>query len=327
MGGDSERDDARSLAPEEAFDVVGDETRLQILRALAAADGPLAYSELFDRVDYDDSANFTYHLNKLRGHFVRKTEEGYVPRIAGRRVVEAIFSGVVTDAPVVDRTGVEMSCMYCGGPTEMAYYDEVAVVYCRACEGRIGKQSLAEEWPIPASDIVGYVSIPPAGVYDRSPTEILDAAGVWTVAGVQAYARDVCPQCSATIDCSPRVCTDHADADDFCERCNHRFAVSVEADCTNCPFTTRSPYPTYALGTVELTAFMTAHGIDPFVSDAFHLRNCTEELRSTEPLRARYTFTADGDTLTLTVDESLDVVEVTEERAVEAPEGEAPPME
>jgi DNA-binding transcriptional ArsR family regulator len=315
MGIDVEPDESTSLAPDEAFDVLGSETRLQVLQVLAEADGPLTYSELFDRIAYEDSANFTYHLDKLLGHFVRKTDEGYVPRLAGQRVVEAIFSGVVTDAPVVERTDVEMSCMYCGGPTEMAYYDEVAVVYCQECEGRIGERGLAEEWPISASDIVGYVSIPPAGVYDRSATEILDAAGVWTVAGVQAIVRGVCPQCSATIERSPRVCGDHDDADEFCEHCKHRFAVSVDVVCTNCPFTTKSPYPTHALGNVDLMSFMTGHGIDPFASDAFHLRSCTEELLSTDPLRARYTFTTDGDALTLTVDKDLNVVEVMKDQA------------
>lgn len=315
MGRDVAADESTSLAPEAAFDVLGNETRLQVLQVLAEADGPLAYSELFDRIAYEDSANFTYHLNKLLGHFVRKTDEGYVPRLAGRRVVEAIFSGVVTDAPVVDRTDVDTSCMYCGSPAEMGYYDEVAVVYCQACEGRIGERDPAESWPIPASDIVGYVSIPPAGVYDRSATEILDAAGVWTVADVQSIVRGVCPRCSATIDRSPRVCREHDDVDDFCEQCKHRFAVSVTVGCTNCPFRTRSPYPTHALGNLDLMAFMTAHGIDPFASDAFHLRSCTEDLLSTDPLRARYTFTAGGDSLTLTVDESLDVVTVTKDYA------------
>ena len=65
-------------------------------------------------------------------------------------------------------------------------------------------------------------------------------------------------------------------------------------------------------------AFMAAHGIDPFASDAFHLRSCTEELLSTDPLRARYTFTTDGDALTLTVDKDLNVVEVMKDQSDES---------
>ncbi|PSP88690.1 ArsR family transcriptional regulator, partial [Halobacteriales archaeon QS_4_66_20] len=140
MTGEIEPGESTTLSAAEAFDIVGDETRLLILKTLAEANEPLAYSELFDRIEYDDSSNFTYHLEKLVGHFVRKTEEGYAPRLTGRRVVEAIFSGVVTDTPVVERTDVDMACMYCGSQTEMAYYDEVAVIYCRECEGRIGNR-------------------------------------------------------------------------------------------------------------------------------------------------------------------------------------------
>ncbi len=300
-----------TLSADEAFSVLGNETRLQILQILGEADGPLAYSELFNRIEYEDTANFTYHLEKLVGHFVRKTEEGYLPRPAGRRVVEAVFSGVVTEGPMFGRTGVDIACMYCGTSTEVAYYDEVVVIYCDECEGRIGDSTLAEQWPISDSDIVGYVRIPPAGVYDRTPTEILEAAGIWTVADVQAIVRGVCPRCSATIDRSADICEGHDDSEDFCKECDHQFGVSITVNCTNCIFETRSPYPTHALGTVDLLAFMTDHGIDPFVSDAFHLSECMEEIVSTDPLEALYTFTADDDALTLTVDGDLSVTEAT----------------
>ncbi len=302
-------DEIAGLSPEAAFGVVGSETRLQILEALTEADGPLSYSGLFERVEYDETANFTYHLDRLVGHFVRKSDDGYAARLAGRRVVESIYSGVVTEAPVVDRTPVDTTCMYCDNTAEMAYYDEVVLLYCDECQGLVGGRGIPEEWPIPNDDVVGYVSIPPAGVRGRSPTEILEAAGVFTVAGVQTVARGVCPRCSASVERTPRVCEDHDDTDEFCEACDHQFAVSVAVECTNCPFTTLSPYPTQALGEVELMAFMTGHGIDPFVSDGFHLRACEETVVATDPLRAEYTFSAGGDTLTLTVDGDLSVTE------------------
>ena len=306
-----ERDTAGSLSAETAFSVLGNETRLQILEVLGDADGPLSYTELFDRIEYEDSANFTYHLQQLVGHFLRKTDDGYAPRLPGRRVIEAIYSGVVTDELLIERTATDLTCMYCGQPTEMAYYDEVAVVYCSECEGRIGNMGLAEEWPIPADDIVGYVSIPPAGVYGRTPTEILEAAGIWTVADVQAIVREVCPRCAAQIERSAFVCDDHARTDDFCEQCNHQFGVRIEVQCTNCIFRSRSPYPTHALGNLDLVAFMTAHEIDPFASDRFHLSSADEEILSIEPLEARYTFSVDGDSISLTVAEDLSVSEVT----------------
>lgn len=306
-----ESSSSATLSADDAFAILGEETRLQILQALGEADGPVTFSELFERIEYDDSANYTYHLRQLVGHFVRKTEDGYRLRLAGKRIVEAIYSGVVTDEITVERTPTDHACMYCGNETELAYHDEVVVVYCAACEGRIGKTGLGEDWPVSAEDVVGYVSIPPAGVYGRTPTEILEAAGIWTVADIQSIARDVCPRCAATLDRSVDVCPDHTSGDEFCERCNHQFGVAVDVTCSNCIFGTRSPYPAQALGTVELVAFMTEHGIDPFASNGFHLSSCEEEIVSADPLEARYTFRTDGEELILEIGADLSVSEST----------------
>ena len=74
---------ATMLSPEEAFSVLGNRARLEILQTLGEADDTLAYSELFARMEYDDSGNFSYHLDKLVGHFVAKTDAGYVLRRPG----------------------------------------------------------------------------------------------------------------------------------------------------------------------------------------------------------------------------------------------------
>jgi hypothetical protein len=97
--------------------------------------------------------------------------------------------------------------------------------------------------------------------------------------------------------------------------------VEVAVNCTNCTFRTRSPFPTHALAEPELMGFMIDHGVDPFSPDGFHLSACEEEIRSTDPLKARYTFTANGDSLTLTVDGDLSVVETTRSRTPHAEEG------
>lgn len=75
MPTDAETGRATALPPDDAFDVLGNETRLGILRVLGEADGPLSFSALFDRVDYDTSGNFSYHLKRLEGHFIRETDD------------------------------------------------------------------------------------------------------------------------------------------------------------------------------------------------------------------------------------------------------------
>jgi hypothetical protein len=75
--------------PTDALAVLGDETRIAILRALAEAEQPLSFSELRRRAGVDDAGRFNYHLSKLREYFVREEDGGYTLRHAGSRVVAA----------------------------------------------------------------------------------------------------------------------------------------------------------------------------------------------------------------------------------------------
>ncbi|QPV61769.1 helix-turn-helix transcriptional regulator [Halosimplex litoreum] len=75
--------------PAEAFDVLGDQTRLSILRALADADEPLSFTRLRERCGVADSGRFSYHLRRLCEYFVRETGDGYELGHAGSRVIAA----------------------------------------------------------------------------------------------------------------------------------------------------------------------------------------------------------------------------------------------
>jgi rRNA maturation protein Nop10 len=110
---------ARATAPDDAgpdfgfdptatFELLADETRFDILAALAQApyeefEGSLTFSELWRRTDVDDSGRFNYHLERLVGPFVRDTAEGYelthLGRICYRLVAsELLVSGEGDDA-------------------------------------------------------------------------------------------------------------------------------------------------------------------------------------------------------------------------------------
>jgi DNA-binding transcriptional ArsR family regulator len=88
------------LPPEEAFALLANETRMEVLRVLGAAaergDGtaraPAAvqFSDLFAAVGIDDTGNFSYHLEKLEGHFVEVTEGGYVLTEEGATLLELV---------------------------------------------------------------------------------------------------------------------------------------------------------------------------------------------------------------------------------------------
>lgn len=299
-----------AMSPREAFAVLGNETRLEILLTIGQADTPLDFSTIFERVPYEDSSNFSYHLQQLEGHFIVKTERGYALRQAGGRIVQAILSGVVTDYPVIERRPAGQPCFLCGGGMEVSYRQEVMTFYCPDCGGT---RSLNSETTgaitDDASDVVGGLWLPPAGVRNRPADELAHAAEVWTVSKGQAVARNVCPSCSAPLDHDVEVCEEHAAADGRCAACDKRFGVRIHVDCTNCIYRGRSPFTSRLLSNPDLMAFMLEHGIDPIAPEAFHLSAADEEIRSTNPLNVRYTFTVDGESLELTVGEDHTVIE------------------
>lgn len=89
---------------------LADETRLDILRALADADGPLTFTELYDRTDVRDSGRVGYHLRQLAEFFVRDTAEGYELGHAGKRMLAA-GEAAVSDADPAQSID---SCPICG---------------------------------------------------------------------------------------------------------------------------------------------------------------------------------------------------------------------
>lgn len=305
-------EDTSTLSPDEAFAVLGDETRLEILRTLGVSDGPLSFSELFTRVDYETTANFSYHLQKVVGHFIRKTEEGYVLQQAGRRVIESVLSGAVTEAPVIERTPAGKACPFCGEEIDVRYEQGDLILYCGNCGGTRDGASQTARWAEPdETDILGHVSVPPAGVHDRSLTELIDAAEIKTVTEAHALARGVCPRCSAKVSQAIRACADHDPGPGHCDRCDQQFGVVIAVDCTNCILEQESVFSKHLLAEPRLMEFMIDHDIDPLNPNGFHLFRMEERIRSVEPFEGEFTFTADDESITLTVNEELVASEIS----------------
>lgn len=311
-----------TLSPDEAFAVLGDETRLGILRALGAADESLSYSELFDRVDYDDTANFSYHLGKLVGHFVRKTDEGYDLWEAGRRVVEAVLSGAVTDTPVLEPTPTDEPCPFCGAAIEVGFQHARVELSCTECPGLLrfadsGGRRFTEHGSL------GFFFFPPAGVRERDATEVLEAAWTWQHVDYLTDSSGVCSRCSAPLEFSVAVCEDHDSTEGYCEQCDRRYATRFDGHCTNCHYDFKSIAPGCLLADTDLLAFLASHGVNPLAPDSLDdamgaLGNYDEEVLSTDPYEARFTFVTGDEALTLTVDDDLSVVDATRRSASES---------
>ena len=297
------------ITPTEAFALLGDETRLRILQVLGQAREPLQFEELRSQVGYEDSANFSYHLSKLSNHFISKTDDGYDLSMPGRSVVEAVFAGAITDRPTIEPMMIDESCQYCGGSIEVLYRDEALIFRCTDCPGSYGETAGRIE-----EQRIGYFPFPPGGLTNRSVEEVVDAAYVWGGLEVAGIAYGVCPKCGGAIEKSVEVCEEHRPEDGVCPMCDQLKAVTLHASCLNCNRSIVGMYAIDLLSSVELRAFLLDHGID-YLSPPSHaewgaaLGGYTEDIDSRDPFRATFTFTIGDESLALTVDEHLRVVE------------------
>ncbi len=305
-----------TLPPDDAFALLGNETRMDILRTLGSADGPLGFSELRDAVGVADSGQFNYHLDKLEGHFLRKSDAGYELRIAGQRVIEAVLSGAVTEAPVLEPTRVDAPCPYCGADIEISYREERLLIRCTDCGGTFpGRESTSSAFgELPYGSITLYY-LPPAGLVGRDPESLLRNVLAWTFSESIAMGNHVCPRCSAPVESTVQVCEDHDPDAEICDRCDARFPIVVTSRCGNCGNLVKGTIRIYLISNPRIRAFFESRGIDPIApewADMSVLYDREEVVTGTDPFEAQITYAVDGDRLRVTVDEDLEVIGVEE---------------
>jgi len=309
MESDVDGGDSWTLPPDEAFVALGNETRINILRTLQDASGPLAFSELRNQVGVDDPGQFNYHVGKLTGHFVRKSEDGYALRTAGARIIEAVLSGAVTDAPVLEPTRLDAPCPYCGKDVEISYREEQLLTRCTECPGSFAGSD-AGSAPF---GTIALFDLPPAGLENRSPRNVLETAFRWTHLEYLTLAAGICPRCSGTVGHSVTVCENHeASETALCEHCHGRFAVDATVNCTTCPRYLRGIPSVFLLSKTEVSRFLTDHGINP-ANPAWDrgppaVMNYDEEISKMDPFEVQLTFELDGDNLIVSMDDSLSIV-------------------
>lgn len=314
MEADSELDPDSGLSPEEAFAILGNETRLQILLALREADGILSFSELFDRVEYRDYSNFDYHLEKLEGPFLRKTDAGYDLLGTGRRLVAAVLSGTVSEEPVLEPSRIDEACPFCEAPVEVAYQQEHVELYCTDCPG-IARDVDADGRYFSDEGFLSHFWLPPAGLEGRTPAAVLEAAWTWGRVDLLADSIGVCSRCAATLEQAVTVCEDHDASDGYCDRCDRRYATRFEVQCRNCHYDVGGIASPALLARTDMLAFLTTHGVNPLAPESLDvalrtLGNYEETVHGVDPFEAEFTYTLDGDAISLTVTEDLSVTDV-----------------
>lgn len=278
-----------SLDPEPGFDaahafaLLGDETRVAILEALAGqTNDPLSFAELREEVGVDDSGRFNYHLGKLVGTFVEKSDEGYHLTYAGSRVVGAVYEGTYAPGDAIEPVDLDATCPACGGVIELTYADERIRIACRDCEETLSK-----------------FGFPPGAIAGREPEELplLMTRHMQTL--LDRLRAGFCVSCSGPV--SP---TFDAEADD------DAFAVSFE--CDRCHERVNTSLASVLMTDSAVVSFHDDHGIDLRETLPWSLEwltGGTAEQVSESPPRYAATVTLDGETLRVEVDDELRVVE------------------
>lgn len=273
-----------AVSAEEAFRLLGEETRMAILRAVwESPDGPVPFSEIRERVGNPDSGKFNYHLNKLRGHFLSAGEDGYRLTGAGREVVRAVLAGTVTRRPSTEPAPIDARCADCGGELLARYDDHVAI----AC-GDCGATAMWNEFP-------------PAGLDGRTPPAVATAFDRWTRHRFRLAMDGVCPNCAAAVTTAlPDPGADERPATD------HR--------CTNCGYEARVPLFGHVLDHPAVVSFYHEAGVDVAALPYWRLQalagEIAEEVVDEDPWRAAVTIESEGRTLAVTLDGDLDAVAV-----------------
>lgn len=303
------REDGSAQPPDSVFGLLGDETRLDILQTLwerydpEATDNAVTFSELFDRVDVTDTGNFNYHLGRLTEQFVRRTDEGYELASPGLKIVRAVVAGGVTGDPVLASSPVDATCERCGGRMAISYEDGTTWARCTACEGY---------WPRRGGELFGF-SLPPAGLRDRAPDEILDATIVYSIHRFETMTQGVCPECGGRVSATLSVCADHDPDDGVCPACESSFAGVVRLVCATCKFAWRCPSYAVVSHHPALVSFYYDHGVKHVPATwAAIIRGLRwhETVVSTDPALIRLTVRRDGDRVRFLLDETGTVVEV-----------------
>jgi hypothetical protein len=309
MTSEGEGGDAAVRSPEGVFALLGNETRVGILRALwerydpYATDNAVSFSALYERVGVEDTGNFNYHLGRLTGHFVRRTDGGYELTAPGLKVVRAVVAGGVTADPTLAPTPVDATCAGCGGSVELAYEDGTTWARCTVCEGY---------WPQRGGEILGF-SLPPEGLRGREPDEVLRATLVYAIHRFETMSDGVCPECGGAVDASLTVCPDHRVTDGVCDACDSRFVGVVTLVCDACKFAWRCPSYAPALNHPAVVAFYDDHGVEHVPATWAAVSRglgWEEELLAPDPAALRLTVPHGGDRLHLVLDETGTVVDV-----------------
>lgn len=274
----------------DTLELVSNETRLRIIYALIdyrrenPRDPCLSFTALRKRAGLDESGNFNYHLNQLRGRYVEQVDGGYQLTHAGKIVCRAILSGQYDGGVRRESLDTGSSCPGCDGQVIGTYEDGFLEFECE------NQHELSK------------LSLPPGVVDGRSMDELLTAGALIGQHMVELSKAEICPLCYGRMttslvqieyegDTSPRF-------EALCGRCGMFYRSSVGVSLVRHP---------------AVVAFYHDHGLDIRRRAPWELDFCMADepvtLTATDPLEVRVDVHLDGDELRLVVNGDGSVVE------------------
>lgn len=282
-------------SPEDAFELVANETRFGVLAALWEAqtesETPLSFSALRKRVGLRDSGQFNYHLGKLTPRFVREIEDGYGLTYAGRQVIGAAVSGTYTDADVTVESVPVDDCPGCGGTIEASYRTGLVHIECADCE-----VTVTDGLPAPPVIAAHHAAEELPSVFSRLLRTRLTTIN-----------EGFCPLCGGPVDNTPLPFREHAvdfePADD---------ELGVAHRCQACEREIYSTVGVHVLDHPAVVGLYHDDGIDVREVALWEfdwLTDAHASVESTSPPRLVVTVEHDGEAVELTVDGDCTVLE------------------
>lgn len=265
----------------DAFAILGNETRLSILRTLWMLPGGTGtFSELHHAVGMRDSGQFNYHLGRLVDRFVVKDDEGYRLTGAGMKVLGAVVQGAYSSSTRIPPYAFDETCIRCDATLLASYEDEQMAVLCPRCP-----------------DIRFDSYLPPTIVDDHDRADLPKVFDRWVRVFIDTVRRGFCPNCGSHID--PTLRTNIED-----------IGVGISYACDRCPQAPLLSPGMFLAGEPEVVSFFHRHGIDlsarPVWQTEF-LTLPTGSVVSETPLVVERRIRAGDEVLVATLDGSLAV--------------------
>lgn len=295
--GDGETPQRQTGALKETFATIGNETRAEILRILGEDPyAGLSFSELRSRMEGDiDSGQFNYHLQRLLGQFVDRTDDGYTLRPEGVTLYRLIRAGSFTRELRLEPFDADFDCYFCGTAVEARYETGIFELVCPGCEYQYGKSRL-----------------PPSAIDPDEPRAALALIDRYLRRNVVSLSGGVCPFCVNSLDIGFV-----SGADVWMESAAELDAL-VGYACDHCG---NEHYLSVGLSLLydsSLIAFFEDHGVDitatPHWELEFAMTDDAVTVRQTDPWEVSLEVSRGDETLVITVDDDLTVLERRRER-------------